>query len=354
MENEFSLPDSLEVKPFTGNLEKIYANKLPVSSDTQIFFNQIASQLPSMLAANTLSSSNLYTIRFPKGINGELIRLKQGGFGAMLRNPESGRFVGTASYFPVNTASEVAVLGMFSAMSVATGQYFLTQINNKLTMINQKLDKVLEFLYGNKKAELIAEINFIRYAYQNYSSIMQYGEQRVATITSLQEARKVAMRDIEFYLHDMDTTVNAKVSHGNDLEDMVQKTFAIHESVDMAMQLYAVSMLLEIYYSQNTSQEYVTYLQHEFDSYIEKCDKHTLHYLGDLKRRVVEGWNFAPMRGRFDKSTNLQKLENEIESLMDGNSKKYEDVRTAISALSEPAEYVMSIEGDLYYTKNAS
>lgn len=57
-------------------------------------------------------------------------------------------------------------------MSIASGQYFLSEINNNLSAINQKADKILEFLYGDKKAELMSEVSFVNFAYQNYNSIM--------------------------------------------------------------------------------------------------------------------------------------------------------------------------------------
>lgn len=97
-------------------------------------------------------------------------------------------------------STQAAIMGMFTAMSVASGQYFLSQINNEMRMMNMKLDEILEFLYGDKKAELMAEMSFIKYAYENYSSIMSHDQQRIATIVSLQEAKKVAMKDIEFIL----------------------------------------------------------------------------------------------------------------------------------------------------------
>lgn len=51
-----------------------------------------------------------------------------------------------------------------------------------MTVINQKLDEILEFLHGDKKAELISAIRFTREAYENFSSIMEHGGQRNATM----------------------------------------------------------------------------------------------------------------------------------------------------------------------------
>ena len=96
---------------------------------------------------------------------------------------ENGKFVGTASFYSLS--SQAMILGAFTAMSVASGQYFLKKINSEMRMMKMRLDEILEFLYGDKKAELISEMSFIRYAYQNYSSIMAHDLQRIATIGSL-------------------------------------------------------------------------------------------------------------------------------------------------------------------------
>ena len=77
-------------------------------------------------------------------------------------------------------------------------------------LMNQKIDQIMGFLYGDKKAELIAEISFVKYAFENYSSIMLHDSQQVATISSLQESRKIAIKDIEFYMYDLTSKATAK------------------------------------------------------------------------------------------------------------------------------------------------
>lgn len=141
---------------------------------------------------------------------------------------ENGKFVGSASFYTMS--AQAALMGVFTAMSVASGQYFLSQINNEMWMMNMKLDEILEFLYGDKKTEL----SFIRYAYENYVSIMSHEQQRIATITSLQEAKKVAMKDIEFYINDLETTVSYKTKDYADLESRTEKTFLIKESLELS------------------------------------------------------------------------------------------------------------------------
>lgn len=64
-------------------------------------------------------------------------------------------------------------LGLFNVMSVATGQYYLAQINNKLDKIQTGISDILEFLESDKKSELIAHETVIKKCFSNLSTIME-------------------------------------------------------------------------------------------------------------------------------------------------------------------------------------
>ena len=116
--------------------------RLNVTPEQQMQISVLLQNAPTALASGMLASA--YTVEFPKGLPHTLTALKQGGVGSMIKGAD-GRFVGTASFYEMST--QAAIMGAFSAMSVATGQYFMTQINSKLKMINSKMDDILNFLY---------------------------------------------------------------------------------------------------------------------------------------------------------------------------------------------------------------
>lgn len=118
-------------------LELSSAQKMHISAFTQ-------SVLPAV-AIGTIA--NAYAVKFPEGLPHTLTALNQGGVGTMIR--ENGKFVGSASLYSMST--QAVVMGTFNAMSIASGQYFLSQINDEMRMMNMKLDEILEFLYGDKK-----------------------------------------------------------------------------------------------------------------------------------------------------------------------------------------------------------
>lgn len=236
--------------------------------------------IPNITAAGAMAGA--YTVSFPKGLPHTLISLKQGGFGSQIFDGK--RFVGSASFNPM--LGQALIYGVFSAMSIVTGQFFLTRINKELKKINMKLDDILKFLYGNMKAELLAEVKFIKYACENYDSIMAHEPQRIATISSIQKAKKIALKDIDFLINDFDGKIK-KTSSKKDFQSL--KKFVdseikqSEECLDFALELYLMSSLMEVYYAENYERKYIEYLKKDIEEYISVCNMQRLLGYGTLK-----------------------------------------------------------------------
>lgn len=314
--------------------------KMELTSAQKIQIGGLTQQLPAIMATGALSGC--YMVQFPDGVPHTLTQLKQGGFGTMIKG-ENGNFAGSASLYPVE--AQVAVLGAFNAMSIVSGQYFLAQINRELKTINQNIDKILEFLYGDKKAELISEVSFVKSAYQNYSSIMEHEQQRFATLVSLQGAKKVAMKDIEFYMSDLDSIVNAK--SGSDVASWMDKIFQIKDCLELSIQLYSMSSLLEIYYSQNCDSSYISNVEEESITYIGKYEKRMLSCFSKLSTHI-QNFKEGPLK-KIDKPA----LEKKVNLVVDAYSRGTESeilksIRSVLHASEAKTEYYVNNNGDLY------
>ena len=234
-------------------------------------------------------------------------------------------------------------------MSMATGQYFLSEINSKLKIISSKLDSILEFLYGDKKAELISEINYVRYVYSNYETIMQCPEQRIATITSLQETQKTAMKDIEFYMADLGRVVGKDADNEEEMNEMVTRSLQIQDSINYSLQLYALTVMLIVYYSQNTSKSHVDYLKEELSLYIDKCDKHALSDLSTLRQKTDTYENSGWFSGKYEKEPFLKEIDARIDVIHESKqSDRMKDIFDAIESFCAPAEYYIDKDGEVY------
>ncbi len=322
--------------------DKSRFTKLSLSEAQKMHLSAAYQHFPSMAAAGTMAQA--YIVRFPEGLPHTLTALKQGGFGSMIQGKQG--FVGSASFFPVT--GQALFLGTFTAMSVASGQYFLAKINSQLEVVHRGIGEILDFLYGNKKAELMSEISFTKYAFENYASIMAHEAQRAATITSLQSAKKLAMNDIEFYIQDLSSTVE---SSEKDLKKVLDKTEQIRDSLRLSLELYTMSSLMEVYYAQNFDATYLKYLQQEMERYIEKCETRMLGSFNLLRGKIL-GSNKKPSLplGKEKDLSALQQRSFELTEAASGSNTKElrELIARSLSAASQPSEYYLTADGDIY------
>lgn len=328
--------------------DKTRFRRLDTDDAQRMQVTALLQQLPA--AAATTALSGTYRASFPEGLPHTLTKLKQGGYGSMIRGEKG--FVGSASFYEMT--AEAAVLGAFTTMAVVSGQYFLTQINNELKAINQKFDKILEFLYGEKRAELIAEINFIKQAYSNFSSIMAHDYQRTATIISIQEAQKVAMKDIEFYLYDLSQIVAEDAKTMDDFKLIADKALQTQKCLEMSMQLYVMSNLLEIYYAQNYDQPYLASVKDASAHYIQRCEKRILHSFSALNGRITECKpnllaGVVKLGKQAEKSRHEKRIEAVISSLNDGEqSELLMTLQSAFDAVTQKTELYILESGEVY------
>ena len=318
--------------------------KINLTSLDKMQLSALMSQMPALSAAESMSG--MYRVVFPNGMEHALTALKQGGVSSFFKDAE-GKYAGTASLYGAGT--QALVLGAFTVMSVACSQYFLAEINKEMTLINEKIDKILEFLYGDKKAELLAEISFARYAYDNYASIMKYAEQRTATLASLQEARKIAMKDIEFYLGDLTSLSQTKTKNAMELHETVEKSIRAHDSLMLSSQLFTMSTLLEVFYSQNTEETYLKYIEESNAAYLTKCDKSANSAWSTILFRVKEAASKAPAKSPLKAPGYLQSITDRMDALnIEQSDKSRKQIHEILETMNAESELVLDPSGEAY------
>ena len=109
----------LDAKSGLTKLELTPAQKGKVSA--------LFSQMPAMLASETMAHA--YVLKLPEGLSGmnSLMSYRSGGLGTPIMG-ENGKIVAHASLHGVS--DQALLLSCFTAMSIASGQYFLTQIHS--------------------------------------------------------------------------------------------------------------------------------------------------------------------------------------------------------------------------------
>lgn len=119
------------------------------------------------------------------------------------------------------------------------------------------------------------------------------------------------MKDIEFYINDLETTVSYKTKDYAELEYRTEKTFLIKESLERSQQLFVMSSIMKVYFAQNQDSEYLKSIEKDMLAYIDKCDKRMLGSFSTLKG-MINGYKVRPME-KIDKST----CEKQVVNLVD-------------------------------------
>lgn len=334
-----------EIAPLNGNINLSDPRKFMKLEPTQgqkMQISALMNQLPALIGTEMLS--NTMVLRFPEGVQGALMQLKSnGGYTTTIKSLETGKITGTA--WLESASTQTVCLGAFTAMSIISGQYFLSQINSSLTQISSGLDKILEFLYGDKRAELLSEVSFIRFAYENYKSVMEHSEQRIATLISLQNAKKVAMKDIEFYLSDLSSIMADKKS--GDISATVPKMVRTKDCLDLSLQLYTMSNLLEVYYSENYDPNYISFVQSEASAYISKCEKQMLNRFGQLQHLLAGTKEGLIIKvNKADYIQQVDAIVSELETSI--NSPLQTTLQSALAETGEEKQYCLDKDGTIY------
>lgn len=337
--NELQAFGNFSIEPADGAPDASGFQKLGLTRQQKMQVAAVMNNLPTAASAGVLGQS--YILRFPDGVQGTLMKLKQGGVNTVLQGSD-GKITSTASLYP--TSGVAAVFALFSAMSIITAQHYLTQINSALDKIQMSVDRILEFLYGDKKAELISEVAYVRNAFYNYSSIIAHDRQCIAAIMGMRDSQKVAVKDIEFYISDLESMTIAR--NGTDVEELVKRAVRTKECIDMSIQLYGSSTLLEVFFSQNMDADYTDYVRNELISYLDRCEKRMLSSFSALNAFVLSAK--SKIGKPFDRNVLSENIQKIIRSLNEGeNSELRKSISSALSGISG-SSYYATVTGDVY------
>lgn len=243
---------------------------------------------------------------------------------------------------------------LFSTLAIASIKMVMNDLDSKLSIISGKLDKILEFLYGDKKAEIIAEMQFIRYAYTNFESIFKNETHRLATLTNVQASKRIAMKNIEFYLADLDTYSHKNTKNDNELKRLSEDILNIKDSLELSVELFFSSSVLEIYYSDNHDKSYIENTIAEVNAYLEECHRRNLKDIALMAGRWKAVFNKDSKGLPVPLPKPKQHTPNPFSDVVESTSRR-ETINISkkiLDNIQNPIrEYIVTENGDVYIPK---
>ena len=241
--------------------------------------NGLLAQLPHMVAENY--GGEAYKVIFDRGLGTLQESAQHPGY--LL-----GNVVGKAN----NDIKDVALLqrlssapqivsGIFSVMSIVTGQYYMSQINDKLEKLEKGVASIEQFIENDKKSRLQGNLMFLRSIQSDLRYIKLDGTHKQATITNIQQIEREAVSDILFYQMQINDLKNLSFEKDKavDVVENIEKAYSNLSGYWCALYLYCYAAYEKIIVLDETDEAYIESVK---SNLIGKCE--------DYKNNL-EQWN---------------------------------------------------------------
>lgn len=230
-----------------------------------------ALQSVPQIMLNKLYSGDVYHVIYDKGL-GVLQKSAQhpGEYlGNVVSADANNKIKGVARLRKLDIGAQIAG-NVFTAMSLVTRQYFMSQINNRLHKIEGCVMEIRKFLEDDKRSKLQSEEEFLKMTQQTMPFIVENEAQKQATLTSIQKIRMDALADIIFYRKQINSPerISAKKDKSDEVIKNVNDICSLMSEYWYSLYLYCFAVYLEPIVARNYDSDYLNLLIEEL---LERC-----------------------------------------------------------------------------------
>lgn len=279
--------------------------------------NSLVSQIPTLIASKELTEA--YRVIIPPGTSGKLMQYKDGLLGTPLL--EDGKVVGHAGL--ESMSGIVTPMLIFTAMSVVTGQYFLSQINKTLNNVLNEIKNIKNLLLLKEESNLFSYSLFLKRITDNYSYINASSSLKTATLCNIQNTINELSASIYFYtqnsISELDKIKNTSFKDDLNTLELKQNLEKLKASLD----LRNIFLILEFAFSQSFDKSTINSVRNSisssnrdiFNPFIEKI----FFTVKSMQEKLFSEAN------TLAKQTKLNIFIDDLKSLNTGINKKYID-----------------------------
>ena len=287
-------------------------------------------QLPLSTAIsqnNTLNGA--FKVIIPDGATGTLMKYKNGLLGTPIIG-ENKNIVAHAGLEEIKSISLTPVM-LFSAMSVITGQYFMSRIDESLSNIEKNVNEIIELIYDEKESDNLAIYNFFKYVNINLQTLIDNREMKISTLTNIQNYNNKLHSNILFYsksikrlIKDLKSVTEDGVLAGKRLDKIQEidnKMEEIEKQQHLCYQLLCIGKVCEIQIAECYDEEYYSNLIKDLTDIGEAIDKDINTLTEDVCSAMLEVLAKAKMAGKksIDKFKENKRKNEEIQKQFEIN-----------------------------------
>jgi hypothetical protein len=160
----------------------------------------------------------------------------------------------------ITTLNNIA-MASFTVASIATNQYFLARIDNKLESVEKKVNEIQRFLEIDKESQLWADGDFLKEVRDNAQYILINETYSQATIINVQSIRRAALANIKLFyelLLDLKSTLNqTQTDNSKKVKEKIDKYKGHLPKYWYSVYLYEMAYYLEVYLSNITDSSFL-------------------------------------------------------------------------------------------------
>ena len=262
--------------------------KLPKEAYSKM--SAVFQYMPGLAANNTTYSNasvnskmmeGAYKVIIKDGMHLAKSKATDGAFRGTLLSDATKQVSGQAELLKIDpielSKTPQYALGVFSALSMATGQYFLTEINNRLNSLESQVGDVQAFLADDKRSKLFACEQILNEIFQNMQAIKNNESEKQATLVEIKTIKREAIGDMQFFNSRL-AKDRSSLSVNDKKEIIVETVNKIGETLPQywcSLSVYSKACLLEIMLSDNDDPEFLAHTQ---DNLLKYRDQYNNEY----------------------------------------------------------------------------
>ena len=230
----------------------------------------IAANQATMMAANANTTKMLegaYKVIVKDGMHLASSKATEGAFRGTLLSNLNNQVSGQAELLKINpielTRAPQYALGVFSIMSAVTGQFYLSEIHDRLAGLETQVNEIRSFLVDEKKSKLWADEQILNQIFESITFIKENDTEKQAALAETKAIKREALGNIQFFrgqVQKVRDSLSAK-----DKKEVIEKAVKeIGECLPQywcAVSLYSKARFLEVLLSEMDESEYLERVQ---------------------------------------------------------------------------------------------
>lgn len=327
--------------------------------------NMLLQQLPlSTVILQNNALNGAFKVVVPEGATGTLMKYKNGLLGTPIIG-ENKKIVAHAGLEEIKSVSLTPVM-LFSAISVITGQYFMSKIDENLSKLEKNVNEIIELIYDEKESDNLAIYNFFKYININLQTLIDNREMKIATLTNIQNYNNKLHSNILFYsksikrlIKDLKLVTESNSLSGKKLDrvqEIDNKIEKIMKQQHLCYQLLCIGKVCEIQIAQCYDKEYYSNLIKDLTDIGELIDKDINTLIENVSLAMLEILTKSKVAGKksIDKYKENEKKNKDFQKQFELNCSSLLDKFEQFKCEIDKPKEIYIINGDIYINNKMS